>query len=55
MSRLTAHSSTPGTARTAFSTRAEHAAQFIPVTENRRAPPLLESDIVLFMLPSALR
>ena len=34
--RLTETLSTPGTARTAFSTRALHAAQLIPVTENVR-------------------
>ena len=33
VSRLTAHEVTPGTAETAFSTRAEHAAQLMPVTE----------------------
>ena len=33
VSRLTAHEETPGTAETAFSTRAEHAAQLMPVTE----------------------
>ena len=32
VSRLTAHPVTPGTAPTAFSTRAEQAAQLIPVT-----------------------
>ena len=32
VSRLTAHEVTPGTAETAFSTRAEHAAQLMPVT-----------------------
>ena len=32
VSRLTEQLSTPGTARTAFSTRALHAAQLIPVT-----------------------
>ena len=34
VSRLTAHEVTPGTAETAFSTRAEHAAQLMPVTES---------------------
>ena len=34
VSRLTAHSVTPGTSFTAFSTLALHAAQLIPVTSN---------------------
>ena len=33
VSRLTAHEVTPGTVETAFSTRAEHAAQLMPVIE----------------------
>ena len=33
VSRLTAQDVTPGTADTAFSTRAEQAAQLMPVTE----------------------
>ena len=34
VSRLTAHAVTPGTCDTAFSTRAEQAAQLMPVTSN---------------------
>ena len=39
--RLTAQFSTPGTARTAFSTRAEQAAQLMPLTSYWvKFPPL---------------
>ena len=44
VSRLTATDSTPGRAETTFSTRAEQAAQLIPVTWKRSMEDLLSVE-----------